>query len=480
MYDVIIIGGGVIGCATAYTLSKYKLKVAVLEKENDIADETTKANSGIVHAGFDCEENTLMAKLNVKGSKMIESISNRLDIDYVKCGSLVIAFNEQEQVEIKKLYQKGINNKVENLKILNKDEVLNLEPNLNKDVQLALYAPTAAVINPWELCIAMGDTAKLNSVDFFTDNCVESIELKEKKYYCIKTNQNIFNTKYIVNASGVNAEKIHSMIGGNSFKIIPNKGQYFMMDKEEGKLVKSVIFQSPNEFGKGVLVASTVHGNLIVGPNSENIEDGEDVSTTTESLEFVKQTALKSVPNIDFRNIIRTFAGVRARSDRGDFIIEQSETSKGFINLAGITSPGLSASPAIAEQCVKLLNKCGLKLEEKQNYIDERKIIKFRKLSEAEKIKAIKDNPLYGRIICRCETITEAEIIQALNSPIVPKTIDAIKKRCNTGMGRCQGGFCMPRVHEIISKQLKIPMEQVTLNKKGTYIITGNTKEGDL
>jgi glycerol-3-phosphate dehydrogenase len=479
MYDVAIIGCGVIGAATAYQLARYNIKVAVLEKENDIADGTTKANSAIVHAGYDPEPGTEMAKLNVLGNKMIEEIAGKLSVHYKKCGSFVLAFDDEDLKTIKKLYENGVANGVPNIQLLDAEQTFKMEPNLSREVKGALFAPSAAIVNPWELCIAMADTAKLNGVDFFLNSKVDKIE-KTDKGYCIYSGKNKYEASYIVNAAGLYSDEINNLVADSAFKIIPVKGEYYLMDKNQGTLVNRVIFQCPNKAGKGVLVSPTVHGNLIVGPDAQEIDSADDVSTTQSGLDFVRNKAVKSVPNINFRESIRNFAGVRATSERSDFIIEESKTAKGFINLAGIKSPGLSSAPAIALECIKILNNIGLELKEKDNFIDERKKVNFKYLSPDEKAALIKKNPLYGRVICRCETITEGEIVDALHSPITPTTVDAIKKRCNAGMGRCQGGFCGPRVQEIISRELDIPMTDVELNKKGTYILTGETKKGGM
>lgn len=477
MIDVAVIGCGIVGASLAYELSKYELNCVVLEKENDIADATTKANSAIVHAGYDPEPGTLMARLNVEGAKMIEELCEKLSVSYKKCGSLVLAFDEKDMQSIGALLEKGVKNQVPEICILSKEETLKMEPNLSSSIMGSLYAPSGAIVNPWELCIALADTAKINGIDFCLNTPVTAIE-KKHGYYIIDADGKKIEAKFVVNAAGVHSGDVCAMVEKPDFTIIPNSGQYFLMDKEMGNIVKRVVFQCPSKLGKGVLVAPTVHGNLIVGPDSVDIEDGDNVSTTSKGMEFVKQTAKRSVPGIDYSLSIRNFAGVRAQSNRDDFIIEQCKTAKGFFNLAGIKSPGLSSAPAIALECLKMLSEAGLALNKKSEFTDERHVIKFKELDSVQKSELIRDNPLFGRVICRCETITEGEIVEALHSPITPRTIDAIKKRCNAGMGRCQGGFCGPRVHEIISRELKIPMEEVLLNKEGTIIITGETKGG--
>lgn len=477
MFDVAIIGCGIVGAAAAYEFSKYDLSVAVLEKSTDVATGTTKANSAIVHAGYDPKPGTLMAKLNVRGSQLIEELAQKLDVEYEKIGSLVLAFDEDDLETIKTLYGRGTENGVPGLRILSAEETLVLEPNLSKEVKGALLAPSAAIVCPWELCIALAETAVRNGAQVLLKHEVTGME-KTPEGFVIHTNKEYIRSRIVINAAGVHADDVHNMVCEPEFSIIPSRGEYYVMDKNQRRLVNHVIFQCPTKLGKGVLVSPTVHGNLIVGPNAEDIGLDDDVATTSGGLAFVKKLAAKSVPDINYRESIRNFAGVRAASaEVDDFIIQASASTPGFIDLAGIKSPGLSSAPAIAEMAVGLAEGCGLALNRKPNFIDSRRVIRFKKLSPEQKSELVKKNPLYGRIICRCETVTEGEIVEALHAPIVPTTIDGIKRRCGAGLGRCQGGFCGPRVHEIIARELRIPMEQVQLEKAGSAILTGETKE---
>lgn len=477
MYDVAIIGCGIIGASAAYELSRYNLKVAVLEAMNDVANGTTKANSAILHAGYDPEPDTLMAKLNVRGVELAKELCEKLDVERKQIGSFVLAFSDKEMETVKELYDRGNKNGVPDMRILTKQEVLAMEPNISTEVYGALYAPSAAIVNPWEFAIALAETAVKNGVELHLSTQVSAIK-KDEDYFTISTNNGEFHAKYIVNAAGVYSDKVHEMVGGNTFKIKYNAGEYYMMDKSQGGLVGKVVFQCPSEVGKGVLVAPTVHGNLIVGPNAVDCEHGDDVGNTADGLDFVRRLSVKSVPSINFRESIRNFSGVRANSDQSDFIIEESKVCPGFINLGGIKSPGLSSAPAIGEMAVELLQKAGLQTDKKSSFIDTRHRIKFRELSMEEKDKVIAENPLYGRVICRCETVTEGEIVEAIHRPIVPRSIDAIKRRCNAGMGRCQGGFCGPRVHEILSRELGVPLMDIKMDEDGSYILTNPTKEG--
>lgn len=476
MYDVAIIGSGITGSACAYFLSKYRLKIAIIEKNNDVCCGTTKANSAIIHAGYDPHPETLMAKLNVKGSAMAKEICAKLDVPYNQIGSLVVAFSEEETKTVEELFERGNANGVPDLKILNREELKEAEPMISDEALCALYAPSAAIVNPWEYGLAMAETAVRNGAEVLLESEVTSIK-KENGVFKITAGEKEIEAKYVINAAGVNCDDVHNMIAPPKFKVIPSAGEYYLLDKSEGKRARHVIFQCPNKDGKGVLVSPTVHGNLIVGPNAD-ARDKDDTSTKTRCLDFVREKAVKSVPSINFRENIRNFTGVRAATDIDDFIIEFA--CEGFLDLAGIKSPGLSAAPAIAELAVKMLGESGLVLEEKESFTDERTHLRFKHLSDEEKNNAVKKNSAYGRVICRCETITEGEIIDALNSPIPPVSLDGIKRRAGTGMGRCQGGFCGPKVLEIMAKYKNEPFEAVLQDNTGSVILTGKTKsEGD-
>jgi glycerol-3-phosphate dehydrogenase len=475
MYDVAIIGAGVIGASVARELSKYDLNVVVIEKENDVSNGTTKANSAIVHAGYDAHEGTLMAKYNALGNAMFDKICDELAVPFERCGSLVLAFSEEERGHLDLLYKRGIINGIPEMELLEKDEIKKLEPNISDEVVAALHAKTAGIVGPWELTIAMLENAAENGVNIELNQDVVDIEKLETGYRIITQERN-FEAKVVINASGVYADKIHNMVSEETFKIKPRRGQYFVMDKTQGELVGQVIFQCPTELGKGILVTPTVHGNLLLGPDAQDMDDRDDISTTTEQLEFVKEHAVKSVPGIHFRESIRSFAGLRAEGDRGDFIIEEAPGAPLFFDVAGIKSPGLSAAPAIGLDVAKMaVEKLG-EVKEKENFKPKREQIIFMELSAEEKKELIKENPQYGRVICRCENITEGEIVSSIHRKVGARTVDGVKKRCRPGMGRCQGGFCGPRVQEILARELNVSLEEVVLDKKNSYILTGETK----
>ena len=475
MVDVTIIGCGIIGAAAAFELSKYNVSVLVLEKENDIALGATRANSAIIHAGYDPKPGTIMARLNVRGCEMAKQLTSDLDVPYINNGSLVLAFSEKEMETVRMLYARGNENGVPGLTILSKEEVLKMEPYVSEEVHGALYAPSAGIVNPWEYAIAMAETAVKNGAEIRLNAKVTGIS-KTASGYSVSVNEHeSIETRYVINAAGAESAAIHGMVAEKRFTIKPSRGDYYLMDKCEGHKANCVLFQCPSEFGKGVLVSPTVHGNLIVGPNAVKCDDAERVNTTSDGLACVKAAAAKSVPDINYRNAIRNFSGMRANTDIDDFIIYMANDH--FLDLAGIKSPGLTSAPAIGEEAVKILSENGLALTKKENPVLTRKRIRFKELSESEKAAVIKENPLYGRVICRCETITEGEIVDAVHSPIPPCSVDGIKRRAGSGMGRCQGGFCGPRVLEILARETGMNVLDILKDKNGSRILISETKK---
>ena len=437
---------------------------------------TTKANSAIIHAGYDPKCGTLMAKYNVRGNDMFEKICSELSVPFKRIGSLVLAFNNEDLKVIKDLFINGNKNGVKGLEILNKEEVLSLEPNISKEVIGALYAPTAGIIGPFEYTIALMENGYKNGGDIILESEVVSIDKLEEIFIIkIKDGKEI-KAKYIINAAGIYADKIHNMICKEKFKIIPRKGEYYVMDKSQGNIVNHTIFPCPSKVGKGILVTPTVHGNILVGPNAVDLEDKESLNTTSEGLKYIRKSVAHITEKIDFKESIRTFSGLRATSTINDFIIGEDSEVKGFIDVAGIKSPGLSSAPAIAEDIIKLLRNSGLNLMKNDNFIEVRTQVRMSELSPLEKEELIKNQPLYGRMICRCEGITEGEIVDIIKNSFGKITLDGVKRRCRPGMGRCQGGFCGPRVQEIIARELNIKMEDVLLEKNDSIILYGKSK----
>nr|WP_312288896.1 NAD(P)/FAD-dependent oxidoreductase [Clostridium chromiireducens] len=475
MYDVAIIGAGVIGSSIFRELTKYNLKVVVLEKEKDVSMGTSKANSAIVHAGYDPKEGTLMAKYNVTGNEMFEDLCKELSVPFKRNGSLILAFDDEDLNTLKALYENGNKIGVKDLKILNKGEVLEMELNINEEIKGALYAPTGGIVGPFEYTIALAENAVQNGGELKLQKEVVSIDKKD--LFRISTQDGeLVEAKFVINAAGLYADKIHNLICKESFKIIPRSGEYYIMDKSQGNIVNSTIFQCPSKLGKGVLVTPTVHGNLMVGPDARDIEDKEDLGTAAEGLEAIREASMRSTKKVNFRESIRNFAGLRANPDTGDFIVEENDEVKGFIDVAGMKSPGLTSAPAIALGVVEILAKGGCKLEKKENFVANRDQIHFMELSPREKAELIKKNPQYGRIVCRCESITEGEIVDAIKRSFGVLSLDGVKRRCRPGMGRCQGGFCGPRVQEIIAREYSVPLESVVLEKDNSYILVGKSK----
>ena len=482
IYDIAIIGAGVVGALTARELTKYNLKVALIEKESDVAMGTSKGNSAIVHAGFDAETGTLKARLNLKGCEMMPHICDDLGVHYDKNSSLVCSFGDEETEHLKNLQKRGEDNGVPELEIISGDTLFDFEPNLSREIKAALYAPTAGIVCPYMLTVSATENAILNGCDLILNFAAGAIiNRPQYNYITIKSVDNReIHTRYIVNSAGLYSDEIAMLCGDGEqtrdFKIIPRKGEYMLMDKKAGSLVKSTLFSVPSDKGKGILVSPTVDGNLIIGPNAVETEK-DDVSTTPDGLFEIEQGAKRLVPALNMRQVITSFAGVRATPKNHDFNIFRSNNIPEILHLIGIESPGLAASPAIAEYAVDMLKDMGLELTENTGFNP--KIIRsksFYLMNSEERAEAIEKNKLYSKIICRCETVTEAEIVEAIRSLCPATTVDAVKRRTRAGMGRCQGGFCSPRVVEILSRELGINMTDVTKKGGGSYILTGRTK----
>lgn len=474
MYDAAIIGCGIVGAAIAYELSRLDANVIILEKENDVCMGATRANSAIIHAGYDPEPGTLMARLNVRGAQMASVLCPRLDVPYKKVGSLVLGFDQADMETLKKLYRRGVANGVPGIRLMSREEVLEAEPQVSEAVLGALYAPGAAIVNPWEYGLALAEVAVRNGVSLRRSAPVTAVRGLSDGWE-ITAGGNTVTARFVINAAGLYSDAIHNMAAEPSFEILPAKGEYYLLDKCEGTRARHVLFQCPNEKGKGVLVAPTVHGNLIAGPNAVP-SSRDDTSNTAEGLEFVRTAAGKSVPGISWRSNIRNFAGVRANSGEADFII--GEAAPGFFDAAGIKSPGLSAAPAIGEYVAGLLINAGFSRTPRAGWSDSRRKVRIAHMTAGEKSRMISENPAYGRVICRCETITEGEIIDALHSVIPPCSVDGIKRRAGSAMGRCQGGFCTPRVVEIMARELGIRPNEILQDKAGSEILIGETKQG--
>lgn len=473
--DVIIIGGGIVGTAIARELSRYQLKIALVEKEADVGWGTTKANSAVVHTGYDPKPGTLMSKLNVQGARLFPSICEELDVPYKKIGSLVLTPNEEGFKVLEELKERGKVNGVTNLEIITQDKLFELEPNLSRDIKGALWVKDTAITAPVELAIAFRENAEENGVRFILDTTVIGFELEDRKIKSIKTDKGFLHAKWIINAAGIYSDEIARLAGDESFSITPVKGEYALFDKEIGNLVNHIIFPLPTETTKGILVLPTVDGNLLVGPN-ERITTKEDTNVTEEGLREVISFAKKEFPNLPLNMLITVFAGLRAKElNRKDFVIESSPVMENLINVGGIQSPGLSSAPAIALYVTEILKDRGVELTENRDFIPERKAIpRFSNLSWEERAKLIAEDPNYGEIICRCEYVTVGEIMEAVKRGA--NTLDGIKFRTRAGSGRCQGGFCGPRLIPLLSQLLEVPPSEITKKGKESKLVIGETK----
>ncbi|MCD8368844.1 MAG: NAD(P)/FAD-dependent oxidoreductase [Clostridiales bacterium] len=472
LYDVAIIGAGVTGCSIARELSRYDLRVCVLEKDEDVCSGTSKANSAIVHAGHDAEPGSMKARFNVEGSRMMPELAKELDFDFIQNGSLVLCFADADRPALEELYEKGKKNGVEGLTILSGEEVRRLEPNVSDRVVAALYAPTGGIVCPFGLTIAMAENACDNGVEFQFLTRIEEIRKMEDGYE-LKTNRGTVTAKCVVNAAGVYADVLHNMVSGKKIHITARKGEYCLLDKEAGAHVGHTIFQLPGKLGKGVLVTPTVHGNLLLGPTARDINNKEGIDTTAEDLAEVQEKAALSVKDIPFRQVITSFAGLRAHEDSDDFVVGEAEDSEGFFDAAGIESPGLSSAPAIGVYLARLVaEKANAK--EKTDWNGKRKgIVKPGTMSKEERAALIREHPEYGSIVCRCEGISEGEIRDAVTRTLGATSLDGIKRRVRQGMGRCQAGFCTPRAMEILANERGIRMEEVCKNVPGSEMLMG-------
>lgn len=479
MKDVVIIGSGVIGSAIAMELSKYKLDVEVIEKESDVCEGTSKANSGIVHSGYDAAPGSLKARFNVEGNKLIHELSKTLDFDFKENGSLVLALEEEGRERINELLERGRANGVPGLKILEKDELHQMEPNVSENAVCALYAPTGGIVCPFNMNYAFAENAADNGVTFSFNTEVKSISKKNAEdgslYYHIETSDGEVDAGAVVNAAGVYADRFHNMVSDEKIHITSRKGQYCLMDKNAGSLVSHTLFQLPTKMGKGILVTPTVHGNLMIGPTAEDTAP-EDTSTTAEGLDTVLSRGALSVKSLP-RMPITSFAGLRAHEDGGDFIIGEVKDSAGFFDAAGIESPGLTAAPAIGKYLGELIAD-RLCADKKDDYIGTRKgVPHMALLSDEERDRLIKEDPSYARVVCRCELVTEGEIRNAIERTLGAKTVDGVKRRTRAGMGRCQAGFCLPRTIPLLAELLGVSEEEITKSGKGSYYLDGSIKD---
>ncbi len=475
MYDVIVIGAGVTGCAVARYLSRYDAKVCVVEKCEDVCCGTSKANSAIVHAGYDARHGSLMAKYNVEGSRMMPDLAGELDVPFRRNGSLVVCMSEEDRPKLIELYENGVANGVEGLEIIEADRLREMEPNISKEAVAALWAPTGGIVCPFILTIALAENAAANGTEFMFDTEVTGISGGDGAWR-VETKNGTLEARAVVNAAGVYADVFHNMVSKKKINILPRRGDYFLLDHTASGLVEKTIFQLPGIHGKGVLVTPTVPGNILVGPTSIRHPDKEGTNTTQAGLDEVRAKAGIAVNGIPFNQVITSFAGLRAHEDGHEFILGEPEDAPGFFDCAGIESPGLSSAPAIGKDISEQIAD-KLSLPVKKDFIATRKgILDPKTLTKEEYAQLIKEKPAYGQIICRCEQVTEGEIRDAIRRPVGAKSLDGVKRRTRAGMGRCQSGFCSPRVMEILAEELGKDLSEITKSGGNSRLITGKLK----
>lgn len=476
-YDVIVIGGGVVGCLTARALSRYQLRILLLEREADVCSGTSKANTAIIHAGYDAKPGTLKATLNVAGNRMYAQVCGELGVLVERHGTYVVALEDEDMRTLEELRARGVRNGVPGLRIISGEEMLKAEPLLTRQTKGALFAETGGIVDPFVMTIAAAENAVSNGVDLRLDTEVTGLVLREGRVVGVRTPGGVFNSNSVVNAAGLYSDRIMAMAGLNGFSIKPRKGEYYVLDREKS-MVRQVLFPCPTQVSKGIVVTPTSHGNTLIGPNAVNTDGRDDVVVTRQGLDEVLAGAQRLVPTLDKRDVIAVFAGLRAAGSTGDFLIDAPKEIPGLVNLAGIESPGFTAAPAIAERVIDLLRESGLPLVPRRSFNPERQPPpRFAELSRKQQQELIASDPRYGRVVCRCETVTEGEIVAAIHAPVPARTYDGIKRRTRLGAGRCQGGFDTPRVINILARELGLPRTSVSKRGPGSEFLLRATKD---
>ncbi|OFK22408.1 NAD(P)/FAD-dependent oxidoreductase [Olsenella sp. HMSC062G07] len=478
-YDVIVIGAGVSGSAVARELSRYEAEILVMDRADDVCCGTSKANSAIVHAGYDCMPGSMMARMNVRGNEMMEPLARDLDVPFERTGSLLVCTSKERLGGLRDLFERGAANGVPGLKIISGDEARAMEPQLTDAVVGALWAPSAGIINVFLLNIALAENAFTNGVDFHFNTRAERLWQDEGGVWHIRTNNGEYRTRAVINAAGVYADRLHNMVSATRIHITPRRGEYFLLDRTTAGYVRHVVFPQPTELGKGVLVTPTVDGNTLVGPTAFDLADDQrdDVETTQAGLDTIREKASENLRDLPLRQVITSFAGLRAHEDRHEFVLGHVEGAPGFYDCAGIESPGLTSAPAIGEYLGGMI-KDDLGLSSKDVWVHTRTgTVDPSLLTLAERNELIRREPAYGQIVCRCESVSEGEILDAIRRPLGARDLDGVKRRVRAGAGRCQAGFCSPRVMDILSRELGLPLEEIRKSGGASRIVVGRTKE---
>jgi glycerol-3-phosphate dehydrogenase len=473
--DVAVIGAGITGLSIARELSRYRLKIAVIDREEDVCCGTSKANSGIIHTGIHVSKDSVKGSLALQGNIMFDELSRDLSLPFQRTGELIVAMNEEECAQLEGMMKKGRENDVPGLRLMGGGDARMMEPNLSTGVVGALYAPTAGVIAPFEMSFALAENARENGVEFYLDADIVDCDLLSDSRFCLHTVSRKFIAPFVINAAGVNADRIAAMIDDPSVEIFVRKGEEYILDRQTAGLVRRIIFPVPQPRTKGILIIPTIGGPIMIGPTAEEVDDREDLSTTIEGLHRILSSARKIVPHIVKDQIIASFCGLRACARGDDFILRKAHLS-GFVHAAGIQSPGLTAAPALARQVTSLLVEMGLPLRSADRFNPNRTpFVHFCDLDQNAAVEKIAEDPAYGHVVCRCELVTEAEIVEAVRRGA--NNLSGIKLRTRAGMGRCQGSFCTYRVVEILSRALGIPYTGISLKGRGSEVLIAETRQ---
>jgi len=480
MMDVVIIGAGAVGTAIARELSRYELKVLVLDKNEDVGGDASKSNSGIIHTGYDATPGTLESRLVVAANPMFDKLAKELDIPFIRCGAILTAVSQEEYELLPELLRKSHKNGVYDVEMLTAEQAKNLEPHVSSKVKGGIYIPRESIVDPFALVVAYAENAAINGVSFKLSTKVIDIHLEDGKVTKVVTDKGEISTRFVINAAGLYSDIIAKMVGQNDFTVHPRKGQFYILEKDIPYNIEKILLPVPTKHSKGKLASPTTHGNMLIGPTAEDLEDKEDYAVTAEGLEEIIESVRRLLPAASSRDTITQYSGLRPVKTPEGYQIEASKEAKGYVGVTGVRSTGVTASASIAAYVVDILADEGLDLKLKDDFEPYRiGITKFNELSWKEKNELIKQNPLYGHVICRCETVTEGQILEAINRPIPAKSLDAIKRRLWAGAGRCQGGFCSPRIVEILARELNVPAETITKHRKGSEILTGPNRLGD-
>ena len=472
--DVVVIGAGAVGCAIARELSKYDLDVVVVEKNEDVGGEASKSNSAIIHTGYDASPGTLESELVVAANPMYEKLTRDLDIPYKKVGAILPAISPEQFAQLPAIKEKAFKNRVYDVEYMSREQMLEMEPNLNPEVMGGLYIPRENLIDPFLLVVALAENAHDNGVSFMLGAEVTGIRREKGKIAAVETTGGDIETKFVVNAAALRSDEIAAMVGKNEYKVVPRRGQFFILDKNTSCKVRKIVLPIPTKITKGKLMCPTIHGNMLVGPTAEDLDDKRDTAVTEEGLASIAEEVRRLVPNVNLRDSITQYSGLRPNRNPEGLHVDMYDDVEGYVNLSGIRSTGLTLSVSIAKYVAQMMLGKGLDAKLKNDFVVTRKgIVRFGELSREGQDELIRRDPRYGTVICRCETVTEGEILDAIHRPIPAKSVDAVKRRLRAGMGRCQGGFCGPRVLEILSRELGVPVDRINKHQPGSRMVTG-------